>query len=42
MEFMKIACQKRKWQRILLKNKFLEPKKNAKDEKWKSWNYLRN
>ena len=40
MKVVKIACR-RKWQQILLENGFLEYKKNAKDEKLKSWNYLR-
>ena len=33
MEFVKIACR-RKWQQILLKNVFLKPKRNAKDDKF--------
>ena len=40
MKVVKIACRI-KWQQILLENGFLESKKNAKDEKVKSLNYLR-
>ena len=35
MGVMKITCQKEKWhQHFINKNGFLEPKKNAKDERF--------
>ena len=40
MEVVKIACR-RKWQLILLEKWILEPKENAKDERWKSWDHLK-
>ena len=35
MEVVKIVCQEENGGKILLKMRFLETKKNTKDERWK-------
>ena len=42
IEVMQIACQKENDSKILLKFGLLGSKKNSKDKRWESWDYLRN